>query len=1148
MVKTIGIYLSGVVALLALGLAQAAPYFVAAGTARSGTGAVTVAWPAHTTDDVALLVVESAGGQPVTLTTPSGFVQVTNSPQATGAGTAGTQLSVYWARATSAVMPSVVVADPGDHVYARIVTYRGVINSGNPWDVTGGGVKAVASTSVTVTGVTTTVADTLIVQTVARGNDSSAAAFSAETNANLVGIGERSDGGTTSGNGGGIAVWDGTLVAAGVSGNTMTTVTSSIDAFLTIALKPAAGTGSATASPSNCTNVAGIGTLPWLTAANAISSNNAFSTISLNDLQVSNYLRCTGYGFAIPAGATITGISVNVERKASNTNSVRDAAMRLVKDAAGAPAIQATDRSTLTNYTTADVVEAHGGAVDLWGGAWTSADINSTNFGAAFAAQKPGTAGGARTVSVDHMSITVHYTTSLLHHVSISAPANEMSLTEVPVVIAPHTGSHGAITAAGTLGLSTSTGTGDWTIGSGTGTLTPGAANSGLASYTFGPTESSVTLGFISQAGGTVTLNVADSGGADMLANTPAGEKANTITFTPAFFAFTSSVCTHNVTFGTPGQCALVTWTPRTAGQALSGIYITSVNTSGVPTRLHPTQARTRNMQFGMSCHDPVANAGVRATFSATAALLPLCQSNGATPTTWTAGVDLSFAGGIPSVGPYSFNYDDVGQVEIQMRNSAVTTETGGSSAFVVRPAGFVLSAIQRSSDGLPNPAATDASGTAFVKAGEAFSVTVTAVNVGGTATPNYGKETIPESVKLNPVLAAGLGLTNNPAVGGAFGSFGAAHPSGSPAGVAGVAHGTAFKWDEVGIITLTPTVGDGSYLGAGEVTGTSSANVGRFSLGKFALQNVVFDERADLCQGGLLVADGVTACAPAFNYMGERIDARFTLAPLSLDDVAVHNYVDSATAANDFAKLDPSSFANLNMAAVDRTTAGGPYYLSARVSISGLPLSSCATALCFETGSANVTVPFTLSRAAAADGVFGAVEMGIAAVDSDGARVQGPGATPGLCNNPNATDCYDLDVDAVAGNDRALLGSTEFRFGRSRVANAYGSELIALRLAVKVEYWNGSVFVASADDDLSVLTLTLGNYQQNLNAGETTLTPPTIAGGVGQAGLSKPGTGNNGSVDVSVTAPDYLPGNAGRAAFGKFKGSNEFIYLREAY
>ncbi len=205
----------------------------------TATGTVTPTWPAHVAGDVALLFIESAGGEAATLSAPAGFVAVANSPQATGAGTAGTQITVFWARATSAAMAAPTVADPGNHVYAQIITYRGAVATGNPWDVTAGGVKAAASTAVSVTGVTTSVPNTLVVQAVARDNDSNAAAFSAQANATLTGIAERSDAGTTSNNGGGFAVWDGVKATAGATGNTTATVTSSINAFLTIALQPA---------------------------------------------------------------------------------------------------------------------------------------------------------------------------------------------------------------------------------------------------------------------------------------------------------------------------------------------------------------------------------------------------------------------------------------------------------------------------------------------------------------------------------------------------------------------------------------------------------------------------------------------------------------------------------------------------------------------------------------------------------------------------------------------------------------------------------------------------------------------------------------------------------------------------------------------
>lgn len=882
---------------------------------------------------------------------------------------------------------------------------------------------------------------------------------------------------------------------------------------------PAGGPVSVTLNPSNCVNVAGIGTQAWGTPANAYTSNDAYATVSLNDFQVSEYLRCTGYGFAIPPGATILGVTVNVERRASNTG-IRDAAMRLVRDVAGVATIQATDRSTLTNYTTADVIEAHGGAADLWGGAWTPADINLANFGAAFASQKPGAAGWTRTVSVDHMPIRVTYTTNTLHHVSINAPATAMSLTEVPVAIAPHTAAHAALTAAGTFNLSTSTGTGDWTIGSGTGTLTPGAANSGLATYTFGAAESSATLGFTSQSAGTVTLNIADSFGTDMLLSAPVGEVANTITFSAASFVFTGSACTHNVAFGTAGQCALVTWSPRIAGQALANIYVTSVNAAGVPTRLHPTQVRTRDIQFGLSCHDPIANAGVQATFSAAAAALPLCQANGVTPATWTAATTLSFPGGSPSVGPYSFNYGDVGKVEFWMRNSAATTELGSSGVFVVKPAGFTLSGIQRTSDSFTNPGAANAAGTAFVKAGDAFTVTVTAINSAAVATPNYGKEVTPESVKLTSALVPALGLTNNPAITGTFGSF-----------AGGAATGTAFAWDEAGIITLTPSVLDADYLGASDTTGTVSGNVGRFYPHHFAVTPDAppIDNRADLCSGGVLISDGVTPCVPVFTYMGEQMDANFTLTAQSLSNTTTQNY------AGAFAKIDPAAASNpLGLGAVDSAV---PTYLSARLDTS-LPASGS-----FLAGNTAVSAPFSITRLAAADGPYAALDIGIAPVDSDGVTM----------------GAFDLDTDATPGNDHALLGTTEVRYGRMRLSNAHGSELLPLTIAATAQYWDGAAFVTSATDSISSFAatdVTFGSYYKNLAAGETSVvTPPAsvvFANGIASYQLAKPsgGDGNyDGSVDMTISVPGYLPTSAAaRATFGVYKGANEFIYLRENY
>lgn len=162
----------------------------------------------------------------------------------------------------------------------------------------------------------------------------------------------------------------------------------------------------ATQSPSNCTNNAGIGTVAWTNPTLAFASDNAYAQAIVGG-NVSQYLFCTGYAFAIPTGAIIQGIAVNVERRSDRTQNggSNDAAVRLIKGGA----IGTADRSRATSYTISDFVEAHGSSADLWGTTWTSTDINAANFGVAFAATKPDSNGQSHVVSVDHIQVVVTY-------------------------------------------------------------------------------------------------------------------------------------------------------------------------------------------------------------------------------------------------------------------------------------------------------------------------------------------------------------------------------------------------------------------------------------------------------------------------------------------------------------------------------------------------------------------------------------------------------------------------------------------------------------------------------------------------------------------------------------------------------------------
>ena len=66
--------------------------------------------------------------------------------------------------------------------------------------------------------------------------------------------------------------------------------------------------------PGTITNVA-YGTQAWANPSNAGSSNDSYATRTLSG--VSDYLRATNFGFAIPSGATIDGILVEVEKRAA---------------------------------------------------------------------------------------------------------------------------------------------------------------------------------------------------------------------------------------------------------------------------------------------------------------------------------------------------------------------------------------------------------------------------------------------------------------------------------------------------------------------------------------------------------------------------------------------------------------------------------------------------------------------------------------------------------------------------------------------------------------------------------------------------------------------------------------------------------------
>lgn len=211
------------------------------GTAVSGAGSLTVAWPTHSAGHIGLLVIETGGeGTTLSITAPTGWAAVTGSPVTDVATTAGSKLQVFWKRAASSAEGNVTVPDSGDHQLARIVTFSGCAPTGDPWNVVTTATKTTASTTVTFPSVTTTVNEVCCVLIATRANDSAsitafglpAAMTSSLTNRS------KSEAGTTSGHGGGFAVFVGEQGTAGATGTSSTTCPSSTNAMMVIGLRP----------------------------------------------------------------------------------------------------------------------------------------------------------------------------------------------------------------------------------------------------------------------------------------------------------------------------------------------------------------------------------------------------------------------------------------------------------------------------------------------------------------------------------------------------------------------------------------------------------------------------------------------------------------------------------------------------------------------------------------------------------------------------------------------------------------------------------------------------------------------------------------------------------------------------------------------
>lgn len=669
--------------------------------------------------------------------------------------------------------------------------------------------------------------------------------------------------------------------------------------------------------------------------------------------------------------------------------------------------------------------------------------------------------------------------------------------------------------------LNTQSGNGTWSLVSGGGALVDAVADDGLATYNW-PLNESQALFALSYTQGAPSVDI------DVV---QVGNPGVRDTDTEGLLAFSANGFT-------------VTAAPLTNPPPATIVPFDSTQTAAIPFDLHITA-------YGQTASDPVCgiiesytgnkNLEFWSTYQNPASGTLSVDIDGvaiATSEPGTAVQTVTFTNGQAQV---QAKYDDVGNMQVLVKDETTVNADlpagirGATAGFVSRPATFSLTDIRNGAGSIVNPQPVDASGPIFIAAGTDFRATVTALDAEGDPTPNYGQEAVPETVRLDVELVAPVGGAS-PAVSAVtgFGAF-----------AGGTATGLDFTWREVGIMRLRPGIGDADYLGAGDVSGNVSENIGRFVPNHFALApNAPVLETQ--CTAGTFTYTG-----ESFNYL---IAPQITATAQALGNTTTLNYT------GNFFKMTTATLANR----VYASTTGV-------LDTSGIPAATVDPVVT-ETGPGIAALTFSggtglsYSRSVMEAPFDADISLSIDVLDADGVTALGNPAVFG------------------AAGGIAFSAGAEIRYGRIRFINGVSSELVDLPIPLLAEYYAGagSGFVTNTSDACTTnVSLALTNFTENLSNGDTCVLD-TGAPGVSGEGcpapapvsqqfqappltgdfnltLAAPGIGNTGSVQIDATVPSWLrfdwdaatPGDenpSGQAAFGLYKGDSAQIYLREVY
>lgn len=689
-----------------------------------------------------------------------------------------------------------------------------------------------------------------------------------------------------------------------------------------------------------------------------------------------------------------------------------------------------------------------------------------------------------------------------LGHYAISAVAGSTCQPTQVTVTAHNPGDTGTVTMPNNttmITLSNSTNQGDWSLISGYGTFNNGAANDGIATYVFNG-EYQAVFGYQTNTSGNVNFNVSD-GQLTELEDPTVTVGACSVKFNAC--ELMTSRC------NPPGTTDLTYARLRTKLASTAFVLDTvAVDSSNL---LNGGFNGTVKVDLLANTNEGVLLSGNNCPSSQTA-VIPLGNVTFASGRGPGAGVAVA-ANAFSNVSP---NYAAYRDVRVRFTCDSTNCSPSGVTAcssdnFAVRPTNFMVSSTMNN---------TARTGTPKLAAGADFTLTATAV-AGYNGAPQIDR-------RANPPACSDVLLPNSNKVqdhdgvcidrlydtsGSSVISFSAANA------VTGSTTGT-FQYHDVGNFRIAPGgVYDSTFTSVDQPSGC------------------VADSNANVADANGLFGCNVGNTAATAYFGRFYVDHFAVTAGSVIHGCAAGNYTYMAQPALGLNYTIQAQSQSRNLVTRKYTTASylpvgsmGSVDLIALNGISGTALTARMTGWTspntnWVAGEQTVAATaLALNKLASPDGPFANLTFG--------ARVQNDqdGAVIAVRNMLNTGAACAGNACTHAGLNIAT--PAVLRFGRARLQNATGSELLPLPLGLQLQYWAGATGWQNNAED-TCTTIQAANFAfafpvvatNRLAACETALTLTGAAPNY-VASLAAPGGANPGWTDITLNLGAAAAGN----------------------